>query len=69
MNLLLLLFGGILAKDFCFETENKAKLLDVISFAMKRTKEKNLVIEVMFENEGNLIYTNFDFGRYRGSPL
>ena len=40
MNLLLLLFGGILAKDFCFETENKAKLLDVISFAMKRTKEK-----------------------------
>ena len=53
MNLLFLLFGGILAKDFCFETENKAKLLDVISFAMKRMKEKNLVIEVMFENEGN----------------
>ena len=53
MTLLLLIFGSISAKDFCFETENKAKLLDVISFAMKKTKEKNLVIEVMFENEGN----------------
>ena len=52
MRFLLVLAGFVIAKDFCYETENKAKLFDVISFAMKRTKKRDLVLEVMFDNEG-----------------